>query len=100
MLNKSLVITSIFFAFVLLMSGCAKSKCGDLCEWSDGCGLLLTSEVDCIDNCLDAWDDEGDDCVNAIKDLASCVDGTGCVVGLVDCEPEIADYNLACNFQW
>jgi hypothetical protein len=62
--------------------------------------MLMTSESECLDDCTDAWDDEGDDCVNAVKDLASCVDGAGCFAGTDDCAPEMADYNLACGFAW
>ena len=97
---KTTVTVVCVLSAAILFTGCAKAKCGDVCEWADGCGMLPYSEDDCLDDCMDAWDNEGDDCVNAVKDLADCIKDRGCVAGATDCDAEIADYNLACGFVW
>jgi hypothetical protein len=100
-MKKALVFVGVLALAGVFVGGCAKTRCEDVCTWSNDCEdeLLISVDVDeCIDDCTNTVDDEGDACGDALKAIASCVnDNSGCATGIANCEAEWTDYIRECS---
>lgn len=82
-------------AFILLLSsafllagGCGESTCEKICancaDWSD----------DCKADCKEQYREGDEDCREAMRDFAGCVDDKGC--DSLSCVAKAADVSLNC----
>lgn len=87
-------------ALAVASIGCGKAYCKDMCDFYDRCedelGLIV-DEDECIDECVDDYNDGSTACQNAIEDLANCVEGRGCASAVTECGDEEFDAANECR---
>ncbi len=93
MLKKLLVCIAVGAFAAGTLTGCAKSRCKDICEWWDDCIEDIDNDA-CVEECTEDYDDSG--CKDAIKALDDCIDDRGCAASADACWGEFTDFANEC----
>ena len=75
-MKKTIVLTAVLGALSLACSGCGRAACKtiyDECDYA-----IVESEDHFVDECVEEYYDEDDECRDAVRDFASCVADQGC----------------------
>jgi hypothetical protein len=93
MMNQTIVVTVVLGVLSVACSGCGRAACKTFYEECDF--AIVASEDDFVDDCVDEYYDEDDECREAFRDLASCVADQGC--DDTDCADEAVDVVFECG---
>jgi hypothetical protein len=92
-----------YWALVLLgatATGCTstRARCETLCDWVNKCSGLKTECSDSqLDECVDEYNDKGNDCQDAFDDFADCLDDHDMCEDVENhCVGEAAEFNEQC----
>jgi len=93
MVHKLLVTMGALLVLGLLCGGCAEDICNKLCDHQDRCADHI---ADCVDLCVDDYEEANGDCQAAMSEFAGCVDGRSCTSIDEHCVSEAVDYLQEC----
>ena len=75
-MNQTIVVTVVLGVVSLACSGCGRATCKTIYDECDY--IIVASEDHFVDDCVEEYYDEDDQCREAARDFASCVADQGC----------------------